>query len=47
MLLWYFRINLLTRILCALVIGVILGLIFKDATIHIKIFGDIFYDSLI
>lgn len=42
MLLWYFRINLLTRILCALVIGVILGLIFKDATIHIKIFGDIF-----
>lgn len=38
----YFRINLLTRILCALVIGVIIGLIFRESTIHIKIFGDIF-----
>ena len=38
----YFRINLLTRILCALVIGVVVGLIFKEYTIHIKVFGDIF-----
>ena len=39
---FYFRLNLLTRILCALVIGVIIGLIFGESTIHIKIFGDIF-----
>ena len=39
---FYFRINLLTRILSALVIGVIIGLIFGESTIHIKIFGDIF-----
>ena len=42
MLRFYFRINLLTRILCALVIGVLIGLVFKESTIHIKIFGDIF-----
>jgi len=39
---WYFKTNLLYRILAGLIIGALLGIIFKDKILWIAPFGDLF-----
>ncbi|MGD9353642.1 MAG: cation:dicarboxylase symporter family transporter, partial [Desulfobacterales bacterium] len=39
---WYFKINLLVRILLGLILGAIAGLVFGPGIVWVSPFGDIF-----